>query len=228
MEYYVILQIDIAIYVEKKNSSMFFHSCCTIRSQKSWKKSPLNMLLSDTHGFIYSVLHCIYTSLYTTGPFIEGSYCKSSLLRAMIGSGPLFLFCFLKYFSWCTPKQLGIEMADTSYRNSRSERFNANAHSSDSPQGGIKQRANKQRRRRRRRRARDIIFSTDCSKLWVRNKQTVCLFGKETQREIERDTYVVSDQPRQADGYKSSFYTQIQHHQSLHYIRKQNVQGNIS
>lgn len=75
---------------------------------KELEKSPLNMLLSDTHGFIYSVLHCIYTSLYTTGPFIEGSYCKSSLLRAMIGSGPLFLFCFfLNIFPDVLPNSLG-------------------------------------------------------------------------------------------------------------------------
>lgn len=33
------------------------------------------------------------------GPFVEGSYCKSSQLSAMIGSGPLFVcfFFFLMY-----------------------------------------------------------------------------------------------------------------------------------
>lgn len=73
-----------------------FHSC----HQRAGKR-PLNMILSVTHGFIYSVLHTVFTpafdfpsSLSVKGPFTEGSYCKSPQLRASIGFGPFFfLMC---------------------------------------------------------------------------------------------------------------------------------------
>lgn len=107
-EHCVILQTDIGIYVEKENQSASLRSCRTVfltrtrkkkrkRAAREKKKSPLNRLLSDTHGFIYSVLHCIYTSLYKKGPFIEGSYCKSSTRRPMTASGPFVLEFFLMY-----------------------------------------------------------------------------------------------------------------------------------
>lgn len=75
----------------------FSHAHGKKKKSREKKKSPLNRLLSDTHGFIYSVLHCIYTSLYKKGPFIEGSYCKSSTWKPMTASGPFVLEFFLMY-----------------------------------------------------------------------------------------------------------------------------------
>lgn len=77
----------------KEKQGTFFQSRRTVflthteNKRKKKKKSPINRLLSDTHGFIYSVFHCMYTSLYKKGPFVEGSDYESST-----ASGPFVFF----------------------------------------------------------------------------------------------------------------------------------------
>ena len=103
-----------------------FHSCCTIRSQKSREMSIKYDIVCYAwlYIFLYYTLYLhqpfiFLPSLYKKGPFSEGSYCKSPQSRALICSGPLFPDVL---------PNLGIEMADTSYRNSISTRINTHTH----------------------------------------------------------------------------------------------------
>lgn len=108
---------------------------------------------------LYILYYTVFTpafyflpSLYMKGPFVEGSYCKSSQLRAMIGSGPLFLF-----FPDVLPN-FGIEMADTSYRNSISARINTNTLQLSA---GRYKRANQRKREKTLRREQTDVSLTD-------------------------------------------------------------------
>lgn len=69
---------------------------------------------------VFTTAFYFLSSLYKKGPFIEGSYWKSPQLRALIGSGP---------FIPDVLPNLGIEMADTSYRYSIATHTNMHTHS---------------------------------------------------------------------------------------------------
>lgn len=153
------------------------------------------MALYILYNIVFTPAFYFQPSLYMKGPFIKGSYCKSSQSRAVIGSGPLL------FFPDVLPN-IGIEMADTSYRNSISARKNTKHTAILNRE--IKKQQKKKREKTANERERGSVQQQTCLFSFF------FFFGLETERETPWGESQQADRPPGCK-YKSSFFIQIQY-----------------